>query len=121
EQDVGGVARGVGGVTQIVETTLGAITKIATGKLDVNVSSPDGKFPFFTCGEEIQRINHYAFDTEAVLLAGNGNFGVKHYKGKFNAYQRTYVIEPIEVDGRWLYHAVKFSIEKITKHSRGST
>ena len=35
------------------------------------------------------------FDQEALLLAGNnaaGKYDVKYYKGKFNAYQRTYVL-----------------------------
>lgn len=103
------------------ETTLGEITKIRTGKLDANAANKDGKYPFFTCGDENLSINDAAFDTEAVLLAGNGNFGVKYYKGKFNAYQRTYIIEPLEVNGKWLFYLVKFHIEKITKSARGST
>ena len=104
-----------------VNITLGDITIITTGKLDVNAADKDGAFPFFTCSDDVYRINEYAFDTEAILLAGNGNFGIKYFQGKFNAYQRTYVIEPFQVDGRWLYYVVKFNIEKITKHSRGST
>ena len=67
-----------------------------TGKLDSNAADPQGKYPFFTCAQETYRINTYAFDTECVLLAGNnagGIFPLKFYKGKFNAYQRTYVIE----------------------------
>lgn len=104
-----------------IVTTLGEITDICTGKLDANAADKGGIYPFFTCGDDVLTINQHAFDTEAVLLAGNGNFGIKHYKGKFNAYQRTYVIEPVEVDGKWLYYLVKFHIEKITKYARGST
>jgi type I restriction enzyme S subunit len=55
----------------------------------------NGEYPFFTCSRKIFSINKYAFDCKAVLLAGNnasGDFNVKYYEGKFNAYQRTYVI-----------------------------
>jgi type I restriction enzyme S subunit len=101
-------------------TVLGEITKIQTGKLDANAQSADGQYPFFTCGEEIRQINHFAFDTEAVILAGNGNFNVKWYQGKFNAYQRTYVIEPNGVNGKWLFYAVQYSLRDIVKGNRGS-
>jgi restriction endonuclease S subunit len=66
-----------------------------TGKLDSNAAVPGGEFPFFTCSQDDFRINTYACDCEALLLAGNNasaDYSVKHYKGKFNAYQRTYVI-----------------------------
>jgi len=105
----------------MIETNLGQVTHITTGKLDANAEDKNGLYPFFTCGEENLTINTAAFDTEAVLLAGNGNFSVKYYKGKFNAYQRTYVIEPNIVDGKWLYYLVMHHIAKITEGARGST
>jgi type I restriction enzyme S subunit len=73
---------------------LGQITDISTGKLDVNASAEDGLYPFFTCAAKPYRINEYAFDAEAVLIAGNGDLNVKYYEGKFNAYQRTYIVAP---------------------------
>ena len=103
-----------------VETRLGEIARVRTGKLDANAQRPGGGYPFFTCGEETLEIDHYAFDTEAVLLAGNGNFNVKWYKGKFNAYQRTYVIEPKGVNGKWMFYAVQAALRKITSGHRGS-
>lgn len=105
----------------MVKTNLGQVTYITTGKLDANSQNANGLYPFFTCGEENLTINTAAFDTEAVLLAGNGNFSVKYYKGKFNAYQRTYVIRPKIVDGKWLYYLVMYHIAKITVGARGST
>jgi len=71
------------------------VCNITTGKLDSNAAEDDGEFPFFTCAQETSRINTYAFNCEALLLAGNnanGDYSIKHYKGKFNAYQRTYVL-----------------------------
>ena len=76
------------------------IVTFKTGKLDSNAAENDGKYPFFTCAQQTLRINKHAFDTECVLLAGNnaaGIFPLKYYKGKFNAYQRTYIIEPIDI------------------------
>ena len=75
---------------------LGDLVSIRTGKLDANASSENGEYPFFTCGVDTLKIDKYAFDCEAVLLAGNGDFCVKYYNGKFNAYQRTYVIETLD-------------------------
>uniref|UniRef100_Q3AQE4 Restriction endonuclease S subunits-like protein n=1 Tax=Chlorobium chlorochromatii (strain CaD3) TaxID=340177 RepID=Q3AQE4_CHLCH len=77
---------------------LGKLVDIKTGKLDVNAGTEYGKYPFFTCAKTVYRINQYAFDNEAILVAGNGDLNVKYFKGKFNAYQRTYVIENKEVN-----------------------
>lgn len=73
---------------------LGEICKITTGKLDANAMEENGIYPFFTCAKDVYRINTFAFDTEALLISGNGaNVGYIHYyMGKFNAYQRTYVL-----------------------------
>ena len=74
---------------------LGDICNITTGKLDANAMVKDGKYRFYTCASEYYFINNYAFDTEALLISGNGaNVGYIHYyNGKFNAYQRTYVLD----------------------------
>ena len=103
------------------DTTIGNICAITTGKLDVNASEEEGAYPFFTCAERVYRINEFAFDTEAVLFAGNGFFNVKYYKGKFNAYQRTYVLHQLKLNGRYLFHYISHRMGKITGGSRGST
>ncbi len=74
---------------------LGDICCIRTGKLDANAMVERGKYPFFTCARECYTIDNYAFDTDALLISGNGaNVGyIHHYTGKFNAYQRTYVLD----------------------------
>ncbi|MDD2906676.1 MAG: restriction endonuclease subunit S [Sulfurimonas sp.] len=71
------------------------IFDITTGKLDSNASEINGIYPFFTCAKETFKINSFAFNQEALLLAGNnavGDYSIKYYSGKFNAYQRTYVL-----------------------------
>jgi type I restriction enzyme S subunit len=78
-----------------VERKLGDLCgKITTGKFDANAMKPNGKYRFYTCAKNYYFIDNYAFDTEALLISGNGeNVGYVHYyKGKFNAYQRTYIL-----------------------------
>ena len=82
-----------------------------TGKLDSNASVERGAYPFFTCSKELLRIDTYAFDQEALLLAGNnaaGKYDVKYYAGKFNAYQRTYVLSLKE---NWSYRLFQYQLE----------
>ena len=105
---------------------LGDLVNIKTGKLDANAAVEGGKFPFFTCSKDIFAIDTYAFDCEAILLAGNnavGDFNVKHYNGKFNAYQRTYVItvnEKKRVLYRFLYFQMLKSLKKFKAQSVGA-
>ena len=89
------------------------ICKITTGKLDANAMEEDGIYPFFTCAEEPFTINTYAFDTEALLVSGNGaNVGYVNYcNGKFNAYQRTYVLYDFSVD----IHYVRYYMDAFLK------
>ena len=108
------------------EVTLGEIATFKTGKLNSNAAISNGEYPFFTCSPETLRINNYAFDQEAILLAGNnaeGNFSIKYYKGKFNAYQRTYVISPIEekVDIKFLYYALSLCLKQLKIMSQGTS
>ncbi|OGH38561.1 MAG: hypothetical protein A2905_03940 [Candidatus Levybacteria bacterium RIFCSPLOWO2_01_FULL_36_10] len=102
---------------------LGEICGIKTGKKDVNAENPNGIYPFFTCAQDIHKINSFTFDTEAVLVAGNGFFNVKYYNGKFDVYQRTYVLHNFKqgVDGKFIYHFVNSKLNEITKNNRGST
>jgi len=75
--------------------SLDSLVMISTGKLNANKANKDGQYPFFTCSKEIYKINSYSFDCEALLLAGNNataDYDVKYYNGKFDAYQRTYII-----------------------------
>ena len=106
---------------------LGDIANIRTGKLDSNAAVPNGLYPFFTCDPNTLRINNWAYDTEAVLLAGNnasGNYTAKYYHGKFNAYQRTYIIESSNTDitsTRFLAFAMNLQLRQLKVMSSGST
>jgi type I restriction enzyme S subunit len=103
------------------DTTLGEFVPIKTGKKDANIAIQDGQYPFFTCSQDVLKTNVYSFDASALLLAGNGDFSVKWYEGKFEAYQRTYVLVPHkkELLG-FLYYLVKYFLDDITAGHRGS-
>ena len=103
------------------EAKLGALCSITTGDKDVNEGSLNGQFPFFTCAEKVSKSNSFSFDGEAILIAGNGNFSVKKYKGKFEAYQRTYVLQNFQISSIYLYYFINHRLSEITKDNRGST
>ena len=94
---------------------------VITGKKNANVSSNRGLYPFFSCSQDITWTNEYSFEGGAILVAGNGDFNVKFYNGKFEAYQRTYVLIPHNPRfSAWLFYAVKYNLNKIKAAARGS-
>ena len=108
---------------ELHKVRIGDICNVRTGKLNANASSPTGAYPFFTCSREALRIDHYAYDCECVLIAGNGELNAKYYNGKFNAYQRTYIIslKPSidDVSVKYLFFFFSSYIETLRVNSIG--
>lgn len=105
---------------------LGDVVQFTTGKLDSNAAVSNGDYPFFTCSRETSRIDTYAFDCEALLLAGNNataDYSVKRYSGRFNAYQRTYVITRRSQDWSYGYlrQALEFKLAELKRKSKGTS
>ncbi|MDD5639152.1 MAG: restriction endonuclease subunit S, partial [Candidatus Pacebacteria bacterium] len=102
---------------------LGKICEIRTGKKDVDEGNPSGKYPFFSCSREMNYSDTYSFDTEAILIAGNGDVGnTKIYKGKFEAYQRTYVLDKFQENIKYIYYYLFGNLKGILVRSKsGST
>ncbi|MDD3940714.1 MAG: restriction endonuclease subunit S [Candidatus Pacebacteria bacterium] len=100
---------------------LGDFFPIKTGKKDANIAIKNGKYPFFTCSQDILFTDNFSFDSSSILLAGNGDFNIKWYEGKFEAYQRTYVLTPYkkELLG-FLYFLMDYFLDDITVGHRGS-
>ena len=101
---------------------LGEYVNIKTGKLDANASSENGKYPFFTCAIEPLKIDTYSYDCECVLVAGNGDLNVKYYSGRFDAYQRTYIIESCDKSKLYvpyMYYFLDKYVETLRKLSIG--
>ena len=108
------------------EYKLGEIASFKTGKLNSNAAVENGEYPFFTCSPITLSIDKYAYNQEAILLAGNnaeGNFSIKYYKGKFNAYQRTYIIESKEdvCYLKFLYYSLMLCLQEFKQISQGTS
>jgi len=93
---------------------------VITGKEDANFATPNGRYKYFTCAIESMVCDTPAFKGNAILIAGNGNFNVKHYNGEFNAYQRTYVLIPDSKYYAALFFAAESKINSFIKGSNGS-
>ena len=74
---------------------LNVLLQIFTGKKDANFGDEKGEYDFFTCSNTPLKSNSYSYDGEYLIMPGNGaNIGnVIHYTGKFEAYQRTYLLQ----------------------------
>ena len=103
------------GVTKVGEL------QIATGKRDANFGTENGKYDFWTTANSPIKADEFSFEGKAILIAGNGNFYVNFTEGKFEAYQRTYVIQSEDENMLiFMYMACLQSAEKLRKGSNGS-
>ena len=112
---------------EVVWKPLGEVAElITTGKLNANAMEENGIYPFFTCNENPYKINTYAFDMEAILISGNGSQvgHINFYKGKFNAYQRTYILGNFinQILSKFLLYYLKSELRNyiITNSKKGS-
>lgn len=84
------------------------LAKVTTGAQDTQDKVDDGKYPFYVRSQNVERINSYALNCEAVLTSGDGvgvgeNF---HYvDGKFNFHQRVYCVYDFhrDLDARFFF------------------
>ena len=100
---------------------LGEFLPVRTGKKNANIAIEKGEYPFFTCSQDISYTDEFSFDAHAILLAGNGDFNVKRVNGKFEAYQRTYVLIPNnkELTGLF-YYLINHYLDNIVSGYKGS-
>lgn len=109
-----------------IEQPLEKLVSFKTGKLNSNAATTNGKYPFFTCSQETFKTDTFSFDEECVLLGGNNANGVyplKFFSGKFNAYQRTYIIKALkdnEISNKFLYYALRLRLEQLRSISTGA-
>ena len=95
--------------------------QITTGKRDANFGTENGKYDFWTTANNPIKSDEFSFEGKAILIAGNGNFYVNFTDGKFEAYQRTYVIQSEDEKMLiFMYMACLQSVEKLRKGSNGS-
>lgn len=100
------------------------LVEIKTWKKDVNEWNPNWEYPFFTCAKEISFAENYSFDTEALLIAWNWDiWDIKYYNWKFEAYQRTYILDNFDwILPKYLFFYLKYKLkETIAFEKQGST
>jgi type I restriction enzyme S subunit len=103
---------------------LGEIAHIKTGSRNNEDKINDGAYPFFVRSPNVERINTYSHECEAILVPGEGNIGnIFHYiNGRFDVHQRVYVITQFsqETSGKYVYfymvknfgsHAIQNSVK----------
>ena len=87
------------------------LMKIETGSRNTEHKSDNGKYLFFVRSQQVEHIDSYHYDCEAVLTAGDGvgTGKVFHYiNGKFDAHQRVYVMSQFkEISGKFFYNYFK--------------
>ena len=82
------------------------VCNITTGNKNTQDKSDDGIYPFYVRSQNVERINSWTFDGEAILTAGDGvGVGkVFHYStGKIGVHQRVYILSDFKCDGKYLY------------------
>jgi len=100
---------------------LGEFADIVTGKLDANAMKEDGEYDFYTSGIQKYKIDIPAFEGPAITIAGNGaTVGYMHLAdGKFNAYQRTYVLSAFQASREFLFYEIGNKLpKKIAQEAR---
>ena len=102
------------------------VVSFKTGKLNSNAATTNGIYPFFTCSQVTFRTDTYSFDDECVLLGGNnanGIYPLKYFKGKFDAYQRTYVIRTLDnqiLSNYYLFFTLQQKLDLFKRLSTGA-
>lgn len=92
-------------------TSLGEIGRIKTGTRNNQDKKSGGDYPFFVRSATVERIDSYSYDTEAILIPGEGGIGtIFHYiEGKFEVHQRVYKISdfPDHISGKLVYSIMR--------------
>ena len=99
--------------TTIEIKSLDQLCDISTGKRDANEMKINGMYKFFTCSREDYCIDTYSFEGEALIISGNGELGlIKYYNGKFDAYQRTYVLQNFNCHPKYLMYVLQSKLPR---------
>ena len=99
------------------------ICEIKTGKKDANHAIKNGKYRFYTCANQYSFCDTFSFSGKSVIVPGNGDIGlVFYYDGEFEAYQRTYVLQNIKINAKYLYYHLLYNWRYVnTDKQFGST
>ena len=95
---------------------------ITNGRANAQDHEENGKYPLFDRSSVIKKSNDFFFDTEAVILPGEGmRFVPKYFRGKFNLHQRAYALMRHQGDGRFVYHSLDYFQDILAERAVKST
>ncbi|MFA5638807.1 MAG: restriction endonuclease subunit S [Anaerovoracaceae bacterium] len=101
---------------------LNDICSITNGKANAQDHVDGGKYPLFDRSEIIKASNEYLFDTETVIIPGEGmRFVPKYFKGKFNLHQRAYALMNFNYNGEFIYYSLSNQNNLLAKKAVQST
>jgi type I restriction enzyme S subunit len=105
------------------EKKLGEVARITTGSSNRQDSNLDGEYTFFDRSQDIRSSNIFLFDTEAIIVPGEGqDFIPKHFIGKFDLHQRTYAVMDFGINmGKFLFYYISYHSNHLNSHAVGST
>lgn len=93
------------------ERKLGEIADIKTGTSNRQDSTTNGgQYVFFDRSQDIRTSNNFLFDSEAIIIGGEGKkFKPKYFCGKFDLHQRAYATMNFQASvGLFLYYCIDF-------------
>ena len=94
---------------------MGEVANIKTGSRNQQDSVVNGQYPFFVRSEKVEKLDVYDFDTEAILVPGDGRIGeiFHYYKGKFALHQRVYKVDEFRgVDAFYLLYLFQYRFKE---------
>ncbi len=107
------------------ETTLGVLSEIKTGTSNRQDSTEEaGAYTFFDRSQDIRTSSRFLFDTEAIIVAGEGQeFKPKYFVGKFDLHQRAYAIIHFKngAIGKFLFYLIHKKSGYFFRYAVGST
>ena len=74
---------------------IGDLFFVKNGKTNTQDAVTNGNYPLFDRSTQIKSSNKYLFDSEAIIIPGEGKeFVPRYFSGKFDLHQRAYAITP---------------------------
>ncbi|HCE31015.1 MAG: Restriction modification system DNA specificity domain protein [Candidatus Daviesbacteria bacterium GW2011_GWB1_39_5] len=108
-----------------IQQKIGDSFEVTNGKTNTDDAVVDGAYPLFDRSTEIKHSNKYLFDTEAIIIPGEGKeFIPQYYFGKFDLHQRAYAIfskKKNQISIKFLYYWIDYNKRYFLKMAVGST
>lgn len=102
---------------------LSEISKIETGSSNKEDSLNVGEYTFFDRSVDVRRSSRYLFDTEAIIIGGEGQeFVPKYFHGKFDLHQRAYALHSfMGAECQYVFYATHHARHLLKRYAVGST